>query len=616
MPDKDFNPDLRDIRFVLFEQLPFAKLQALPEYAQLDREQVQMLIDECAKFSGEVIAPLNRPGDREGCHFDHGQVTLPQGYKEAYQAFRENGWIGVTLPEAIGGMGLPRTVGVITAELDIGACCAFALSVGLTHAATALLAEYGTDEMKRVYVPKLASGEWQGTMCLTEPGAGSAVGDIKTIAKPDGDTWLLSGTKCFITAGEHDMTPNHVHLVLARTPGAPKGFKGISLFLVPKRRPTADGQPGEPNDVVCAGIEHKMGIKGSPTCTMSFGEDGKCRAWLIGEVGKGLQYMFHMMNEARVGVGIQGLALAAAATQYATAYANERVQGVDVEKMRDLEAPRVLIKEHPDVRRMLLFCKSIVEGSRALLYYTAFCGDMGRSHPDAKERERSMGTLELLTPICKAWVSDRAFEVAAQALQVMGGYGYIGEYPVEQHLRDVKIASIYEGTNGIQALDLLGRKLPMKGGAVFMGFAGELARFAEGQKAHLALGDLAQAFGEEVARWQATTSKLAGMGMSGDQRYPILSATPFLEMTGNVMVAWMLLGQAIVAHDKLQGRYLDQQAMDPAARARLRADDAEARFYANKLETARFFIHHVLPRNRAIAAEIDSGDRSPLNFVV
>ncbi|HEY3356492.1 MAG TPA: acyl-CoA dehydrogenase, partial [Polyangia bacterium] len=591
-----------------------AKLQGLPPHAQLDREQVLMLLDECAKFSRAVIAPLNRSGDREGCHFEAGKVTVPKGFKAAYKAFCENGWISVSVPESLGGMGLPRTIAVATAELDIAANCSFSLSVGLSHAATSLLLEYGTDEMKRVYLPKLAAGEWQGTMCLTEPQAGSAVGDIKTLAKPDGDGWLLSGTKCFITSGDHDMTPNHVHLVLARTPGAPKGFKGISLFLVPKLRPTADGQPGEPNDVVCAGIEHKMGIKASPTCTMSFGEEGRCRAWLIGEVGKGLQYMFHMMNEARVGVGIQGMALAAAATAYAAAYARERVQGVDVEKMRDLEAPRVLIKDHPDVRRMLLFCKSIVEGTRALLYYTAFCADMAAHHPDPKERERYQSSIELLTPVCKAYVTDRAFEVAAQALQVMGGYGYIGEYPVEQYLRDVKIASIYEGTNGIQALDLLGRKLPMKGGGVFMAFAGELSRAAESQKSHLALGDLAATFGEEVARWEATTAKLAGMGMGGDQRYPVLSATPYLEMTGNVMTAWMLLGQAIVAHDKLQGRYLDRHAMDPAARAKLREDDAEAGFYANKIESARFFLHHVLPRNRAIAAEIESGDRSPLDY--
>jgi alkylation response protein AidB-like acyl-CoA dehydrogenase len=616
MPDNDFTVDLRDIRFVLFEQLPFHHLTALERFAQLDRDQVELLLDECYKFHRSVIAPLNRPGDREGCHYQDGKVTVPAGFVAGYRSYCENGWLGVVSAEEYGGLGLPKVVGLATGEMNIGACCSLALSIGLTRAAGSLLEEHGTEEMKRVYLPKLYSGEWQGTMCLTEPQAGSAVGDIKTLAKQVGDEWFLSGTKSFITAGDHDMCPNHVHLVLARTPGAPKGFKGISLFLVPKFLPTADGGVGAFNDVLCAGIEHKMGIKGSPTCTMSFGENDRCRAFLIGEVGKGLQYMFHMMNEARVGVGLQGMALAAVAYQYALGYARERVQGVDIEQMRNVDAPRVLIKEHPDVRRMLLFCKSVYEGSRALLYRTAFLAEMAELHPDAKERERCHGLVEFLTPLCKAWVSDRAFEVATQALQVMGGYGYIAEYPVEQHLRDVKIASIYEGTNGIQALDLLGRKLPAKGGMLFMAFASELHGFATAHKGHLALADLVTAFAAEVGRWQEVTTRLGGMGMSGDQRYPVLSATPYLEMTGNLVCAWMLLGQAVVAHDRLQGLFLDQGAGDPAARAQLCREHPEASFYAGKLEAARFFVRHVLPRNLAIAAEIDSGDRSPLTWEV
>jgi alkylation response protein AidB-like acyl-CoA dehydrogenase len=616
MPDNDFTVDVRDIRFVLFEHLPFHWLAALPKYSQLDREQTSMLIDESYKFHRELIAPINKPGDREGCTFKDGKVTVPKGYHAAYKAFCENGWIGVSSPEEHGGMGLPSVVGLATAEMNIGACCSLALSIGLTRAAGALLADCGTDEMKRDYLPKLMSGEWQGTMCLTEPGAGSAVGDLKTIAKKAGDHWLVSGTKCFITGGDHDMCPNHVHLVLARTPGAPKGFKGISLFVVPKYLPDGAGGVGEFNDVVCGGIEHKLGIKGSPTCTLNFGENDKCRGWLIGEEGKGLQLMFHMMNEARIGVGLQGMSLAAAAFQYALGYARERVQGVDIEQMRNLDAPRVLIKEHPDVRRMLLFCKSICEGSRALLYYTALLADVADNHPDPKERERCHGLVEFLTPLCKAWVSDRAFEVTVQAVQIMGGYGYIAEYPVEQHLRDCKIASIYEGTNGIQALDLLGRKLPAKGGMLFMAFASELNGFASAHKGHLALGDVVSAFGAEVARWQEVTGKLGGMGMSGDQRYPVLSATPYLELTGNVVVAWMLLGQAVVAHDKLQGLFLDQGLTDPAARAAFCQDNPEAIFYAGKIDGARFYVHHVLTRNRGLAAEIDSGDRTPLTWVV
>ena len=616
MPDNDFTVDVRDLRFVLFEHLPFHWLTRLPKYAQLDKDQVSQLIDESYKFHRGVIAPINKPGDREGCTFKDGKVSVPKGYFAAYKAFCENGWLGVSSPEEVGGMGLPSVVGLATAEMNIGACCSLALSIGLTRAAASLLTDCGTEEMKQVYLPKLMSGEWQGTMCLTEPQAGSAVGDLKTMAKKVGDAWMVSGTKSFITGGEHDMCANHVHLVLARTPGAPKGFKGISLFLVPKFLPNGSGGVGQFNDVVCAGIEHKLGIKGSPTCTLNFGENDKCRGFLIGEEGKGLQYMFHMMNEARIGVGLQGMALASAAYQYALGYARERVQGVDIEQMRNLDAPRVLIKEHPDVRRMLLFCKSICEGSRALLYYTALLADVAENHPDEKERDRCHGLIEFLTPLCKAWVSDRAFEVTVQALQVMGGYGYIAEYPVEQHLRDCKIASIYEGTNGIQALDLLGRKLPAKGGMLFMAFASELNGFATAHKGHLALGDLVAAFGAEVARWQEVTGKLGGMGMSGDQRYPVLSATPYLELTGNVVTAWMLLGQAVVAHDKLQGLFLDQGVTDPAARAAFCRDNAEAIFYAGKIDGARFFVHHVLVRNRALAAEIDSGDRTPLSWVV
>jgi alkylation response protein AidB-like acyl-CoA dehydrogenase len=615
MPANDYQIDLRDIRFVLFEQLPFSKLQAIPRYAGLDRDEVDLLLDECFRFNRDVLAPLNRPGDREGCTYRDGQVFVPRGFKEAYRAFCENGWLGVTASEEHGGMGLPAVVGAATAEMNIAANCSLALSIGLTHAAAQMIEAFGTDEMKRIYLPRLLSGEWQGTMCLTEPQAGSAVGDITSLARPDGDSWLLSGTKSFITAGDHDLCTNHVHLVLARTPDAPKGFKGISIFLVPKYRPAPDGGAGEFNDVVCAGIEHKMGIKASPTCTLHFGENGLCRAWLIGEIGQGLPIMFHMMNEARIGVGIQGMSLASLAYLYAAAYAAERIQGVDIEEMKNLDAPRVFIREHPDVRRMLLWCKAVVEGSRSLLYSTAFFADLARHFPDEAERARYQGWVEFLTPVCKAYVSDRAFEVTTWALQVLGGYGYSSDYPVEQCLRDVKISSIYEGTNGIQALDLLGRKLAARGGALFLSILEELNRFASSHKEHLVLGDLVSALSAEVARWQETTMKLGAMGMAGDRRYPVLCATPYLEMTGHLMTAWMLVAQAILAHDRLQGVYLDRNALGPAARTQLCREDLEARFYFNKIETARFFIHHLLPRNRAIAAEIESGDRSPLSYV-
>ncbi len=615
MPDHDFNIDLRDIRFALYEHLPFERLVELEAFDELDRESTDLLLDECLKINRELLAPLNAPGDKIGCTFDEGKVTVPGGFKEAYDAFCENGWLGVSSPEEIGGMGLPNVVGVATGEMYIGACCSLALTIGLTRAAASLLAEHGSDEMKEAYLPMLMSGEWQGTMCLTEPQAGTAVGDIKTIAKPDGDSWLISGTKIFITAGDHDMCENHLHLVLARTPGAPRGFKGISLFLVPKFLLDEDGGVGEFNDVVCGGIEHKLGIKGSPTCTLNFGEDDACRGWLIGEEGAGLKLMFHMMNEARIGVGLQSVSLAAQAYNYAREYANERIQGVDVREMRNLDAPRVCLSHHPDIRRMLLWSKAIVEGSRALLYTSAYLSDLMESGDDEKEREHSHDLLEFLTPICKAWVSDKAFEVTRLAVQIMGGYGYVSEYPVEQHLRDVKIASIYEGANGIQALDLLGRKLAAKGGLLFRTTLEQLQAFIKEQKGHLGLGDLVDVFEAEVKRWSDTTMKLGAMGMSGDQLYPVLSATPYLEMAGNVVVGWMLLQQATVAHDKLQTLYIDEGAHTPEARAELHAEHPDAGFYFNKLQTVRFFVFQVLAGNRAIAAQIESGDRSALEYL-
>ena len=616
MPESEYNVDLRDIRFTLFEHLPFSELTALELFSEYDRESVELVLDECLKFNREVMAPLNRAGDLEGCRYEDGKVISPQGFAKAYRTFCENGWLGASSPVEHGGMGLPNAVGIAVGEMYIGANCSLALSLGLTRAAASLLQEIGTPETKEVYLPKMMAGDWQGTMCLTEPQAGSAVGDVRTLAKPDGDTWLVEGTKIFITAGDHDMCENHVHLVLARTPGAPKGFKGISLFLVPKYLPTADGGVGEYNDVACAGIEHKLGIKGSPTCSLSFGENGHCRGWLLGEEGRGLFLMFHMMNEARIGVGLQSVALAAQAFNYAREYALERVQGVEVEQMRNLEAPRVAIAAHPDVRRMLLMSKALVEGSRALLYRAAYYADMAQHLEDGAKKAKCHGLLEILTPICKAWISDRAFEVTERSIQVMGGYGYCTEYPVEQHLRDVKIASIYEGTNGIQALDLLGRKLGQNAGALFRALLGELQGFIDANKGHFGLGEAIDALADEVGRWTKVTMDLGTMGMSGDQAYPVLSATPYLELAGNVVVGWLLLEQAVVAWDRLQALYLDRGASTKEARETLPEDDLDARFYANKLETARCFVHQVMARNQGLAASIGSGDRSVLRYRV
>ncbi|MCC6751844.1 MAG: acyl-CoA dehydrogenase [Deltaproteobacteria bacterium] len=615
MPERTFNTDLRDMRFALFEHLSLAELQALPPYAQLDEETILMMIDEAARFAREVLAPINRPGDQIGAVYANGRVTMPPGFAAAYKAIRETGWLGLLSPESRGGLGMPLIMATAIGELYTGACCSLALSLGLTTSTMSLLENAAPEALKAIYLPKLQSGEWQGTMCLTEPQAGSAVGDIQTTARRDGDAWLIRGTKIFITGGEHDMVDNHVHLVLSRTEGAPKGFKGLSLFVVPKFRPTPDGKPGEPNDVTCAGIEHKMGIKASPTCVMQFGDADKCRAWLLGEEGQGLPLMFHMMNEARVAVGLQGLSLAAQAYYYALEYANERVQGVDVENFKNPDAPRVVISQHPNVRRMLLWSKAVVEGSRALLYKTSFFADVARHSPDPKAAGRAKALLEVLTPICKAYCTDLGFEVTRVSMQCMGGYGYLQEYPVEQHLRDVKIASIYEGTNDIQALDLLGRKLPAQGGLLFRTLVEELSRFTEAHKQHNTLGKELGVFAEELGRLQAVSMELAAQAFSADRRYPVLCASSYLEMAGGVVMGWLLLEQGVIAQEKLEAIYAAKGASEAAARSTLHQEDPEARFYFNKVETARFFTHQILTRNQTIASQIRSQDRSALTFL-
>ena len=457
----------------------------------------------------------------------------------------------------------------------------------------------------------MRGGQYQGTMCLTEAHAGSALADIKTQATiGDDGHWYVKGTKVFITNGEHDLCENHVHLVLARTPGAPKGIKGISLFVVPKIRVSADGSLGDANDVVCSGIEHKMGIHASPTCVMQFGESDGCRGWLVGQEGRGIIYMFHMMNHARIGVGMQALGLGAQAYLYAQAYARERVQGTSIEAFKDPDAERVAISQHPNVRRMLLWCKATVEGCRALLYTTAFYADMAQYGPDEK-REHYQGLLEFLTPVCKAYISDQNFEVTRLAMQSMGGYGYIAEYPVERFMRDIKIASIYEGTNGIQALDLIGRKLPAKSGAYFRALMKQIQDFTKEHKEHEALANEVAAFSKRADQWIKVTMELGMKGMGGDKAYPVLCASPYLKMTGHTVCAWLLLKQAIAAQAQLVALIGD----DLNAKRSEIEESSEATFFFNKIQTAKFFTHNILTENDMISAQVASDDRSALDYI-
>ena len=612
----EYRIDFRDVQFILYEHLGVERLCQYPQYAEFNKEVFDMVLDQALKMAKEVIAPLNDVADRVGAKFDQGKVTFPKEFHGAYQKFMEGGWIGVSTNPEWGGQGLPFVIGIATNEFFCGSCVAFAMTPGLTHGAAHMFENFASDELKRIYLEKMYSGQWAGTMCLTESGAGSAVGDVKTLAVKEGDTYKITGTKIFISSGEHDLTENIVHAVLARTPHAPAGIKGISLFLVPKFRVNADGSLGGFNDIRCGNIEEKMGIHGSATCTLNFGDEGKCIGYLVGEENKGIVYMFQMMNEARIGVGMQGLAIGAAAYQHALKYARERIQGVDARKMRDPDAPRVPIIEHPDVRRMLLFKKSVTEAARALLLKTAYYADLSRVVEDEAEREKYAGYVELFTPICKAYGSDMGFESCVTAIQVFAGYGYCKEYPVEQYARDSKISSIYEGTNGIQALDLLGRKLAMKGGMLFLNFLTDLNNFVETHHSHAKLGKYVQALGKAKDVLGDTTMSFQTKMMSGDMLYPISHATPYLKMFSEVVCAWILLEQAVLAQQKLDAILEEKGATDAARQRTLLGEDEEAKFYAGKVSSMKFYVTQILPDVQAKAAAVQSEDRTVLEVVL
>ena len=607
--------DLRDVQFLLFEYLDVEKLLKYPRYQDFDREMFEMIIAEGLQQAQEVAAPLGPLGDRKGVKFDDGKVEMPQEFVEAFKLYAESGWIAATADPEWGGQGLPLTLGAVVNEFFHGACFPISSTGGLTSGAADIVHSFGAEEIKKLYLEKMYSGQWAGTMCLTEPQAGSAVGDTICKAKKDGDHYKIVGTKSFITSGDHDLTENIIHMVLARTERAPAGIKGISLFLIPKYRVSPDGSLGELNDVRCGGIEHKMGIHASPTCTLNFGDNGDCVGYLMGEEYAGISYMFQMMNEERMNVGQQALGIAGTAYRNALRYTQERIQGVHIAQKNDPEAPRVAIIEHPDVRRMLLMMKAFTEGMRALLYTTAFFADLARCSEDEAERNKYHGFVELLTPICKAWSSDMGFRVTEWAMQCFGGYGYCGDYPAEQYMRDIKITSIYEGTNGIQAMDLLGRKVSMAGGKLFIDFLALLGEFIETHKSHATLS-------EQICRLEKAKDILAHVTIElrkkragGDMVYPALHASPYLEMFGDVTVAYLLLAEAVIARGKLDAICKQKGADSEEARTSLCEADEEAKFYWGKLCSAEFFTTQILPRVSGRAESIESGSRSALDVV-
>jgi len=618
MSATEYLVDVRDLQFVLFEQLRVQDISD-PRYADYGEDLYRMILDEAQKFAEQTLAPINGPGDRQGCTWEDGSVTTPTGFKEAYDLFSGAGWGTISLPTEHGGQGLPLPVAMAVVEMFTGAAPAFLMYPGLTTTGCNLLVEMGSEWMKQHLLPKMISGEWTGTMCLTEPQAGSAVGDASVKAERNGDTYLLSGTKIFVSGGDHDLTDNIIHIMLARTPDAPEGIKGLSLFAVPKIKVNPDGSLGEINDLRCTGIEHKMGLNGSATCTMSIGDGEGALGWLIGNEGEGMIRMFSMMNEARIGVGVQGASVAAGAYGNALSYARERVQGTAFADFKDASARRVAIIEHPDVRRMLLYCRSVVDGMRSLGLTVAWLSEQATLlGEDTEEGSEFHDILEVLTPVHKSWCTDECFEVARLAVQIFGGYGYIGEYPVEQAVRDSKVFSIYEGTNGIQALDLVGRKMAMKGGAAFMAtmnwLNGKIAALEEA-------GDFAaEAAGLAKGRDRlgACAMHMMQQGMSGAPEMPVLHAHDMLRLLGDVLIGCMLADQALTAAGPLAALAAETSVdlSDPEARSTWMEGNSEATFYGRKGDNLRFYVHQILPRTAGLKAALTSDDRSVFGAVL
>ena len=605
----------RDQHFVLFEQLGIEKLFAYESFKDFTKDDLVMILNEAEKLAVNVIAPTLVEGDREGAKFKDGVVSAPKCFHEPYKKYAEGGWICPMDSPEVGGQGLPRSVGFASLEIFGAANYAFVMYPGLTHGAAGLVDSYGTEEQKNKYMNKLYSGEWTGTMCLTEPGAGSDVGALKTTAKrlPDGK-FLITGTKCFISAGDHDLTPNIIHPVLARIEGDPAGTRGISIFIVPKVRVNDDGSLGESNDVKTGGIEHKMGINGNATCTLNFGEDGKCIGELLGNERDGIKIMFQMMNEARLGTGMQGLDLASASYEKAVAYARERVQGTAIWEMKNPDAKAVTIINHPDVRRRLLWMKSHVEGLRAMCYFVAYCMDMEAIAATPAEKADWLGFIELMTPVVKAYTTDKGFLCCSLAMDVYGGYGYCSEYPAEQYLRDEKIATIYEGTNGIQALDLVGRKLAQRKGMNVMNLVGLIQKNIAKAKGQATLAKAAGVLEEATNAYADVTMFFATTTKTGDFLLPIINANKYLELMGDVIIGHFLLDAAVICLEKLAALYEAKGADSIGKQKALERTDKDAAFYAGKVSSAVFFAFEILTTVKARCEAIKMADKTCLEI--
>ena len=581
-----YKAPLEDVRFVLDEIVGAGKLAELPGYEDATPDLIAQVLEEGAKLCEEVLFPLNQSGDGEGCTFENGVVRTPKGFKEAYATYIEAGWQGLSCDPAYGGQGLPKLVNTMLEEFICSANLSFGMYPGLSLGAYNALFTYGSDELKQRFLGRLVDGTWAGTMCLTEPHCGTDLGLIRTKAVPQEDgSHKITGTKIFISAGEHDLTENILHLVLARLPDAPAGTRGISLFLVPKFLPKEDGTVGPRNGVACGSIEHKMGIKASATCVMNF-EDAT--GWLVGEPHKGMRAMFVMMNAARLAVGIQGLGVAEVSYQNAVAYAKERLQGRSLKGTAHPDKPADPIIVHPDVRRNLLTARAYTEGARALGALVGYKLDVAEKHADERTRKEADEFVQLMTPIVKALFTDIGFESANIAVQVHGGHGFIWETGVEQYVRDARICQIYEGTNGIQALDLVGRKLPQDMGRLLRRFFHPVGAEIEADMEREDLAEFVLPLAKAFAKLQQATAVIAQKGLK-DPEEAGAAATDYLRLFGLVALGWMWL------------------KMVKAAQAKLAAGEGNAAFLEAKIRTARFYTAKLLPQTNALFITIMAG---------
>ena len=600
-----YKANLREWNFVLFEQLRLHDLLGKGPYEAWGEDEIKTSLAECYKWVMDVFGPLNASGDAEGCKIVDGRVKTPTGFKEAWKKLYEAGWQTIGTKEAYGGSNAPRTLLVLVQELLSGSNTAFTMYPGLAYGAAEVIDHFGTPEQKALYLPKMHGGKWGGTMCLTEAHAGTDVGSARTRATKNADgSYAIHGTKIYISGGDHDLAENIIHLVLARVDGAAAGTKGLTLFIVPRIRSKPDGTLAEFNDVNLGNIEHKMGINGSATCVLNFGEADGCIGWPVGgdaKLHQGMAQMFLMMNGARIAVGIQGISVASSAYMNALEYAKDRKQGASIKNFKDATAPRVPIILHPDVRRMLLDMKAKVEGVRALALKLAVHQDwvLVLAGKDDTKAAYHQGQVDLLVPLVKAYGSDQGFRVCETAIQTYGGAGFTRDYPVEQYCRDAKIFSIYEGTNHIQAMDLVGRKLGQAGGANLQAYLGDIAKFVAVNSAHPTLGDAVKRLAKAQDAVAGSAMRLLMWFQSGQLALVPLSANRFCEMMSELTVAWMLLEGAVVA-DK--------------AKANVADGHPDAAFYAGKIQAALYYARNILPGVEHKATLLGDEDKSAIDI--